>query len=199
MDAEGPYAVPPERIEAARVDEVADPTYAPADMATGLKTVGGFADWWHRPENWSAAGDFVGFRPREKVVEPRLIEAAVRRAVIEAFSLRQVGRDDDLVGVWPTTVSKADLQGLLSWDVTSAADGTVSLRGDASTVAEGLRWKDEQNDTAAPPEVLSADEAAALSQTWNPSWKAISIADPRIRFAVCLLFFYPIHTKKLSR
>ncbi|KAI1270836.1 ribosomal subunit 39S-domain-containing protein [Xylaria sp. FL0933] len=187
----GPYAVPPERIEAARVEDVADPTYAPASSAAGLKTVGGLSDWWSRPQNWGAGGDFLGFRPRDKVVEPSLIEAAVRRAIIEAFALREVGRDEDLVGVWPTTVSKADLQGLLAWDVKSAEDGVV-LGGDAATVAEGLRWKDE-GDVAAGEEgqdqivfseALTAEEATALSQTWNPSWKAISLADPRIRFAV---------------
>ncbi|KAI1361693.1 ribosomal subunit 39S-domain-containing protein [Xylaria arbuscula] len=186
----GPYTVPPERFEAARVDEVADPTYAPAERAAGLKKVGGLADWWDRRENWGAAGDFVGFKPRDKIVEPPLIEAAVRRAVIEAFALRQAGREDELVGVWPTTVSKADLQSLLARDVQSAADGTVALGGNAATVAEGLRWKDEATDAeVALPEPLTVDEAAALSQTWNPSWKAISLAGPRIRFAVTKRIF----------
>ncbi|KAJ3565502.1 hypothetical protein NPX13_g7480 [Xylaria arbuscula] len=70
------------------------------------------------------------------------------------------------------------------------ADGTVVLGGDAATVVEGLRWKDEATDAeVALPEALTVDEAAALSQTWNPSWKAISLASPRIRFAVTKRIF----------
>ncbi|KAI1427786.1 ribosomal subunit 39S-domain-containing protein [Xylaria sp. FL1777] len=183
----GPYIVPPERAEAARAEEVADATYTPASHATGLKTVGGLVDWWERRENWAAGGDFAGFRPREKVVEPQLIEAAVRRAVIEALALREVGRDDDLVGVWPTSGSKADLHRLLAWDVKSGTDGVVVISGDTASLAERLRWNDEEDgaiDYVAFSEALTAEEVATLSQAWNPDWKAISLADPRIRFAV---------------
>ncbi|KAI0509749.1 ribosomal subunit 39S-domain-containing protein [Xylaria bambusicola] len=191
----GPYTSPPERIEAPRVDVVGDPTYAPATTAEGLQTVGSVRNYWNRTENWTAAGDFVGFKPKEKVLEPALIEAAVRRAVIEAHALREVGREDDLVGVWPTTaVSKKDLQSLLAWDVKTGEDGSVVLGGSAEVVAEGVRWKDEEEgfvdvDSVLDGDELSADEAAALSQTWNPSWKSISLADPRIRFAITKRIF----------
>ncbi|KAI0969449.1 ribosomal subunit 39S-domain-containing protein [Xylaria arbuscula] len=185
----GPYVLPPERVEAARANDVADPTYAPASFAAGLKTIGGLAEWWNRPENWASSGDFAGFRPREKVVEPHLIEAAVRRAVVEALALREVGRDGDLVGVWPVAVSKADLQALLACEVKSSADGGVVLGGgNADAVAESLRWKDEEGDGAgdrvAFADALTAEEASALSQSWDPSWKGISLGDARIRFAV---------------
>jgi hypothetical protein len=195
MTTEGPYAAPPRRVDAAREDEVADPTYVPATTADGLKTVGGLKNWWNQRENWGPGGDFAGFRPRQKVTDPALLEASVRRAVIEMLALRQVGREDDLVGVWPTTVSKADIEHLLSWDVKNAGSSEVSLGGDASTVAEGLRWKDEESNAHEPsalPEALTPEEAAALSKTWDPSWKSISIADPRIRFAVCFLVAFVI-------
>ncbi|KAI1120356.1 ribosomal subunit 39S-domain-containing protein [Nemania abortiva] len=191
VTSEGPYTAPPMRMEAAREEEIADPTYMPASSAEGLKRVGGLSDWWNRRDNWDVGGDFAGFRPRQKVADAALLEAAVRRAVIEAFALREAGREDDLVGVWPMAVSKADLQGLLAWDVKSAENGSPALGGDAAVVAEGLRWKDENvldvvedEHPASPSEVLSSEEAAALSQTWDPSWKSISLADPRIRFAV---------------
>jgi hypothetical protein len=187
----GPYSLPPPRRDAARESEVADPTYVPATTAEGLKKVGGLADWWSKPENWRAGGDFAGFRPREKVTDPALIEASVRRAVIEALALRDVGRDDDLVGVWPTTISKADLERLLSWNVKGVENGAVSLGGDASTVAEELRWKDEEVAFAGGvPEALTSEEAGALSQTWDPNWKSISLVDPRLRFAVCFHLTY---------
>ncbi|KAI3321004.1 ribosomal subunit 39S-domain-containing protein [Xylariaceae sp. AK1471] len=192
ITSEGPYTTPPPRVDAAREDEVGDPTYVPATSADGLETVGGLKNWWNQRENWGPGGDFTSFRPKQKVTDPALIEAAVRRAVIEALALREVGRDDDLVGVWPTTASKADIEGLLSWNVKSVESGEVSLGGDASTVAEGLQWKDEESDEhehSALPEALTPEEAAALSKTWDPSWKTISIADPRIRFAVTKRIF----------
>lgn len=137
------------------------------------------------------SGDFTSFRPREKVADPLLIEAAVRRAVVEALALREVGREDDLVTVWPTAMPKTDLHSLLTWGVKSAENGAVALGGDPATVAERLRWRDDEDDlpgndeSAAATEILTPDEVSALAQTWDPSWKSISLTDPRIRFAVC--------------
>ncbi|GAP91473.1 hypothetical protein SAMD00023353_6200550 [Rosellinia necatrix] len=193
VTSEGPYTAPSVRVEAARKEDVADPTYIPAVSGDGLKIVGGLATWWSQPDHWSAAGDFVSFRPRQKVTDPALIEASVRRAVIEAFALREAGREDDLVAVWPTTMSKADLQGLLAWNIRSAENGpAVSLGGNASVVAEGLQWKDDNHQSTpadgdeyiTATEALTSEEASALSRTWDPSWKHISLADRRILFAV---------------
>lgn len=185
--SQGPYAAPPLRVDAAREDEIADPAYVPAVTAEGLNTVGGLAGWWHHPDHWDVSGDFVSFRPREKVTEPALLEVAVRQAIIEAFALREIGREDQLVAAWPTTFSKADLQGLLASDVKGAEDGGVTLGGDAKSMIEGLLWRDHmdaEEQYAALPDALSSEEAAALSQTWDLSWKLISLEDPRIRFAV---------------
>ncbi|KAI0855467.1 ribosomal subunit 39S-domain-containing protein [Xylaria cubensis] len=187
-NGEGPYVAPPQRVEAARETDVVDPTYMPASTAQGLKKVGGLADWWYRPDNWDVTGDFTSFRPREKIVDPVLIEAAVRRAVVEALALREVGSDDELVAVWPTVMSKSDLHGLLTWGVKSTEDGRVMLGGDPAAVAEGLRWKDEEDASSSGSdylaETLTSEEVSALAQTWDPSWKTISLTDPRIRFAV---------------
>ena len=190
----GPYKAPPPRINAARIEEVADPTYAPATSADGLKTVGGVSNWWNKSEHWDPSGDFIGFKPKEKVTDPALIDVAVRRAVIEAFALREAGREDDLVGVWPTTLSKADTQALLAREVKTSENGAVTLgAAESAAVAEQLRWKDDVETTettaeesSASPETLSAEEAAALALTWDRSWGSTSIADPRIRFAVCV-------------
>lgn len=191
--SEGPYTAPPLRVDAAREDEIADLNYAPALTANGLKTVGGLADWWSHRDHWDPSGDFAGFRPRQKVAEPALLEAAVRQAVIEAFALREVGREDELVTAWSTAFSKADIQGLLASHVKGAEDGGVTLGGDAKAMIEGLLWRDHMDVDQQPvslPDALSSEEAAALSQTWDPSWKLISLADTRIRFAV-RLFIIP--------
>ncbi|KAI1170788.1 ribosomal subunit 39S-domain-containing protein [Nemania sp. FL0916] len=186
---EGAYTAPPERLEAARPTEVADPKYIPATTAQGLRTVGGINDWWRRAENWAASGDFESFRPKKKITDTALLEAAVRQAVIETLALRQVGRDEELVTAWPNPKSEGGLRSLLALEVKSKADGSATLGGDAMAVADGLRQFDEYSDEVGDevqPEVqpLTSDEATALSQTWDPSWKSISLTDARIRFAV---------------
>lgn len=203
------YATPPPRALAAREDEVADPTYTPASTSAGLKTVGGLKGWWDKPENWRAGGDFVGFRPRQKVTEPALLEAAVRRAVIEAFALRKAGREDELVAVWPVVLHKGEAQGVLAREVKGDGEGGVLFaRGDedVEVVVEGLRWQEDGMDVVVSKsgsesvgvevsegegekekesgKELTAGEAAALSQSWDPSWKTIRLEDARIRFAV---------------
>jgi hypothetical protein len=190
----GPYRAPSPRVNAARSGEVADPTYAPATSADGLKMVGGVSNWWNKPEHWDSSGDFTGFKPKEKVTDPALIDVAVRRAVIEAFALREAGREDDLVGVWPTTLSRADTETLLAREVKTDENGAITLgAAEAAAVAEQLRWKDDveaaeatAEESRASPRSLSAEEAAALTLSWDKSWRSISIADPRIRFAVCV-------------
>ncbi|KAI0392143.1 ribosomal subunit 39S-domain-containing protein [Xylariaceae sp. FL0594] len=182
--AVGPYKAPPPRANAARPQDIADPTYAPATSSAGLKMVGGLSHWWDKPEHWDAAGDFASFRPKQKVTDPALIDVAVRRAVIEALALREVGREDDLVEVWSTALSKADTQALLAREVKVSANGAATLGAvEAAAVAEQLRWKDVV-ETAAEEETLSAEEAGALVETWDKSWRSVSIADPRIRFAI---------------
>ncbi|KAI0204426.1 ribosomal subunit 39S-domain-containing protein [Astrocystis sublimbata] len=191
LDTYGPYATPPPRVEAARENEVADPKYIPASTSRGLKTVGGLANWWDRPGNWALDGDFTSFRPRHKVTTPVLVEAAVRRALVEAHALRNAGHEQDLVTVWPSALSKSHLQRLLTSDLKTGQDGTVVLGGDFSPVVEALQWKDAEDSPADNHEVtssladdLTVDEVAALAQTWDPSWKTISLADSRLRFAV---------------
>ncbi|KAI1431087.1 ribosomal subunit 39S-domain-containing protein [Xylaria sp. CBS 124048] len=182
------YKAPPPRIDAAREEEVADPTYVPATVAKGLQTVGGLANWWDNPEHWNRAGDFVGFKARKPVVEPVLLEAAVRRAAIEAFALREVGREEELVGVWPSGLEKEKVLRLLGCKVTGdGMGGAVFGEGDLEVVVEGLRWNDEVE--AGQPVVLKVKDVAGLRETWDAGWKTLSLTDPRIRFAVTKRIF----------
>ncbi|KAI2635234.1 ribosomal subunit 39S-domain-containing protein [Xylaria nigripes] len=181
-----PYAAPPPRIDAARDTEVADPTYMPATVAKGLQTVGGTTNYWNIPGNWTRAGDFVGFRPRRKIVDNLLIEAAVRRAVLEAFALRALGREDELVASWPVGMAKEKLMQILACQAKGGAYGLSFGEGEAELIAEGLRW-DEGGSARRTGEALAglkAKEVPPLRETWEPSWKSASLADQRIRFAV---------------
>ncbi|RYO97291.1 hypothetical protein DL765_011255 [Monosporascus sp. GIB2] len=196
----GLYVTPPRRTTAKRPDEIADTSYVPATVADGLESVGGLGGWWEKKDHWK--GDFVGFRPKRKIVEPLVLEAAVRRAVAEAFALRQAGRDDDLVGVWP----EGDLPQMrrsLELGITVAKDGRVSLNGDVAGLLDDLSWKDGLQEPAegsatggsstprkaAKKTVLSAEEVSEHRESWDASWKSVALDDPRMKFAVTKRIF----------
>lgn len=183
------YVPPPQRSHAERSDEVSDPSYVPATTADGLETVGGLGNWWDKQDHWSS--DFVGFQPSQKVIDPAVIEASVRRAVIEAFALRQAGREDELVRAWP--IRGEQLDRLMEVAIHVGENGAVSLAGDVSVVLEALNRKDEPSITdesttegSLDKLVPSAEEAQKYKDAWGHDWKAASLSDPHIRFAVSL-------------
>ncbi|KAI1134577.1 ribosomal subunit 39S-domain-containing protein [Hypoxylon sp. FL0543] len=188
------YVPPPQRSYAARPDEISDSQYVPALTAEGLETVGGVGNWWDQEAHWPKSADFAGFKPLEKVVDPAIIEAAVRRAVVEAFALRQAGLEEELVKAWPIA---GEIRQLMEVDVNVADNGAVSLTGDVSAVIESLNQKDEATaDESAAAEgpaldasVLSAEEAQKYRDTWGHGWKTASLSDPRIKFAVTKRIF----------
>ncbi|XXG95350.1 hypothetical protein Hte_001612 [Hypoxylon texense] len=186
------YVPPPQRSHAERSDEVSDPNYVPAMSADGLDTVGGLGNWWDKQDHWS--NDFVGFKPSQKVTDPAVIEACVRRAVVEAFALRQAGREDELVRAWPIRGDQLDR--LMEIAIHVGENGAVSLAGDVSIVLEALDRKGEPSitdesttkgslDKSAP----SAEKAQKYKDVWGHDWKAASLSDPYIRFAVTKRIF----------
>ncbi|OTB10626.1 hypothetical protein K445DRAFT_322858 [Daldinia sp. EC12] len=186
------YVPPPQRSYAERLDDISDATYVPALTADGLETVGGLRNWWDRPEHWLA--DFTGFKPLNSVLDPAVLETSVRRAVIEAFVLKQAGREDELVKAWPIA-GEDELNRLLSVEINVAPDGAVSLTGDISSVLDSLSQKSEPimaeesvvGSTSVP--VPSAEEAQKYKSAWGHEWKAVSLSDPRIKFAVTKRIF----------
>ncbi|KAI1775980.1 ribosomal subunit 39S-domain-containing protein [Hypoxylon cercidicola] len=186
------YVPPPRRSYAERSDEVSDPSYVPAVTASGLQTVGGLQNWWDKPDHWS--NDFVAFKPSQKVLDPAVIEVSVRRAVIEAFALRQAGREDELVRAWP--IREEELDRLMEVTIHVGENGAVSLAGDVSIVLETLDRKEQPSitdesttDGSLEKLVLSAEEAQKYKDAWDHDWKAASLSDPRIKFAVTKRIF----------
>jgi hypothetical protein len=66
-----------------------DPSYEPAATWDGLERVGGFGHWWK--ENWDPDHRFEGFLPRERPTDSNAIVAALHRAMVEVFALREAG------------------------------------------------------------------------------------------------------------
>ncbi|KAK7754558.1 hypothetical protein SLS62_003579 [Diatrype stigma] len=196
------YKTPPRRTRAARPAdvEVEDPSYVAATTAEGLQAVGGFTGWWDRRENWG--GDFAGFRPpgqAGRVNNPALLEAAARRAVVEALALRQAGREADLVSVWPLE-DQGEGEGARQFLgvnlVVSSGGGSggkgekVELSGDVEGLVESLTWKDSSAIAVAEKKTfLSPKEAAEVRESWDKSWKNVPLDDARIKFAVTKRIF----------
>ncbi|KAI0007574.1 ribosomal subunit 39S-domain-containing protein [Xylariaceae sp. FL0662B] len=172
------YIPPPRYSRAPRPDRIRASDYVPADISKGLETVGGIENWWNR-EHWSDAGDFVGFKPREKLLDPTVIEASVRRAVVEAYMLKQAGRERFLTKNWPVG-GEEELHRVMDVGITTA-EGAVSV-GEAPGILDALSKKDEPQSAAKP--VLSPEEAVKYKEAWDSSWKKAPLSDPRIKFAV---------------
>ncbi|KAF3064139.1 hypothetical protein GL218_01024 [Daldinia childiae] len=186
------YIPPPRRSYAERLGDVSDSSYVPALTADGLEMVGGLNNWWDQPEHWTS--DFVGFKPLNPVLDPAVLETSVRRAVVEAFALKQAGREDELIKAWPIAGGD-ELHHLLSVEINVTKDGVVSLTGDVSAVVGSLIEKsqpavtNESTKESTSVSVLSAEEAQKYKDAWSHGWKAVSLSDPRIKFAVTKRIF----------
>lgn len=182
------YRAPPTRTRAAAPEQISDPSYTPAVSAEGLESFGRLDDWWEHRENWDRSGDFAGFKAKKKIQDPRVLETAVRRAVVEATVLKHAGREAEWVGTWPIG-TQDDLARVLALDIQADAQGVASLVGDHAAVAQDLSWEaqesreieDVQAQAVAMP---STEEATAYITSWDPSWKQVSLVDPTVKFAV---------------
>jgi hypothetical protein len=64
--------------------------YEPADTWDGLERVGGFKGWWK--DNWDPEHPFECWMPERSVVDAAETTAALHRAIVEVFALKQAGR-----------------------------------------------------------------------------------------------------------
>lgn len=180
-------------------DKIDDSTYIPAVSGEDLEEVGGVTDWWENDKHWSPSMSYVGFGRREKVTDAAVLEAMARRALIETLAVREVEGDRALAGTWMTGGRQTMLKAL-EVDVVVGEDGAVSLKGDVRAVVEGLKpaaqAEPEQqeavaSDQEAYTDVLPSEEAHQLRKSWDKSWKSVSIEEPRFKFAVCLISYFP--------
>ncbi|KAI1446071.1 ribosomal subunit 39S-domain-containing protein [Annulohypoxylon stygium] len=202
IPAQDPYLVSPEqdqqpqfhtfvppprkRIYTERADKVSDPSYKPALTDAGLQVVGGTRGWWGNSEHWPESANYVGFRPRVARRENGVLEVAVRRALVEAFALRGAGREDELVAKWPVG-GEEEMEAALGVGMKVAADGGVQLVGDVEAVLRALGEEVEMDQ--ADRADLEAEKIEAYREAWGDEWKGVSLADPRIKFAVTKRIF----------
>ncbi|KAM3074383.1 hypothetical protein ACMFMG_002811 [Clarireedia jacksonii] len=193
-------------VEAARPEPTAaaEPSsdYEPADTWDDLEMVGGFKGWWK--QNWDPEHQFECWMPERSVGNAAEVSAALHRAVVEVFALKQAERPlsevsqikpgpnmTEKVQITPST-SGANLQfaegSSLEQVVESLAPVKVPTKAKKSKksakvapepVAEEIALKDDVEGKTAIPSVTRK-----LVASWDPSWLQISLADPEIKFAV---------------
>ncbi|KAK8121183.1 hypothetical protein PG999_005303 [Apiospora kogelbergensis] len=177
------FVPPPRPSVAERADTITDNLYTPASTAEGLESIGNLGNWWDDPEHWPETSDFVGFTPKQKVQEPVLIEAAVRRALTEALVVKQLGKDDQLTGHWGMQ-DRAQHDAVLALGLKVDSDGKATVTGNLQSVAEGLVAKDGEAAVDSAFALPSAAEALAWKQQSDHSWKGASLLEARVKFAV---------------
>ncbi|KAK8044492.1 Ribosomal protein L50- mitochondria [Apiospora rasikravindrae] len=177
------FVPPPRPSVAERADTITDTLYTPATTAEGLESIGGLGSWWDDPAHWPETSDFVGFKPKQKVQEPVLLEAAVRRALTETLLMKQLGQEEQLTGPWGLQ-GKAQHDAVLALDVRVDSDGNATVTGDLHAVADGLVVKDGESNVDSADVLPSTAEALAWKSQADQSWKGTSLQDARLKFAV---------------
>lgn len=167
------YRPPPVVSQAESVEDVTDPTYVPATIADGLKRVGGLDGWWDKSENYKTA--FASFKPRRKILDPIALRLVLRRAVIEAFALRQCGLDAMLTSSWPVG-GPQQLRRVLAVTV----DSNGRLSGDMQAITADLQSPETYG--RAPLSVKSLLSRAEGIE--DSAWESVPLPDDTIKFAV---------------
>jgi hypothetical protein len=142
---------PKRRSRAKKVD---DADYVPAETWDGLEFVGGFGGWWKK--HWDPHFVFTGFAKR-KVTDGYEATACVHRAVVEAFTLKEAGRDlDEMYNAgWRDHTAKVQIL---------PVDGGATLQwGESSKEALLESFEGTETDVKVAPTESEADVAADRS------------------------------------
>ncbi|KAL8367113.1 hypothetical protein RB595_000432 [Gaeumannomyces hyphopodioides] len=169
-----------------------DVTYTPAVTGDGLEMVGGLDGWWDREGHWSGR---LGFAPffaggAARVTDAAALEVIVRRAAVEALAVRAAAAgpakeghgeaEVTLTGRWAVGGREAVVRALgVSLEVASDGKARLATESAAHLVADLAADAED-----AGPDALDAGEAAALVETWDPSWKTMSLDDVALKFAI---------------
>ena len=179
-----------ERTLAPKPKELTDADYEAAATWDGLEHIGGVQDWWDRPGHWGTESKFTSFAPTELVHDKDVLEVLTRQAVLEILALRAAGQEEAMTALLAPN-SRQALDRALSLTIDVREDGGVALEGDFDSVCREVQRIPAVQDGADTAEevtpqhaVLSPDEARQLSAAWDANWKAISLEDARLKFAV---------------
>ncbi|KAF9873425.1 hypothetical protein CkaCkLH20_09238 [Colletotrichum karsti] len=188
--------------------------YVPAKTIDELEEIGGLDGWWE--QRWSAAEQYVGFSSRSianKIEDGAVCEALVRQALVETLVLSQLDKEalkrkwvpgdrEDFNRATAISLEAIGAEGAVPEAQKEAAETIVQMLQGIGR-AETTTQVDQDSGHEATRIPISADEAQVLVQSWDPKWKAISLQDPLLKFALHKRVFqltgHYIHDAKLAQ
>ncbi|KAH8885413.1 hypothetical protein GQ53DRAFT_751145 [Thozetella sp. PMI_491] len=184
LGVETDLPIPRQFERAPLLSEVTDPNYTPAQSGEGLEEVGGWAEFWERPNAWPESKSYFGFKPFDKVTNAAVLETITRRALVEALAVSEVAGKDSLAESWRIG-GKADhdtshVATALQAKIEVGADGSVKLTGNVSEISNNVVGEED----SAWEEPIPVEDAQKLVKSWDHSWKTASLTDPWLKFAV---------------
>lgn len=160
--------------------------YVPATNIDELENIGGLQGWWDQPGHWGEESQYVGFSSRsiaEKIEDGNVCEALVRQALVEALVLAQLDREA-LKGKWvPGNRKDFNRATAISLRAFGALGAVAEAQNDAAVKIARMVLSFDRPDNEGG-EIISAKEAKALVDSWDPKWKAMPVRDPLVKFAV---------------
>jgi len=189
-DIETDLVLPGDVEIAPNPSQVPDPEYVPALTGDGLEEVGGLQGYWEDDSHWTESKEIQIFGRKDKVTDPAVLEVLTRQAVVESLAVQGQegsGGEVTLKGPWPRG-GAAERAAALRVQITVVEDASASLSGDVSGVARGLVEIPDAEAAEASHELLDAGEARELVNSWDSSWKQVSLQDAALKFAVGFFF-----------
>lgn len=177
--------------------------YEPADNWAGLEEVGGRGVWWSGRQE----PNYNGYIPQQKITDPYELTAALHRAVVEVFALRDadqplskltnsdvgpdlttevqiVMEDGGAKLSLPQNVGLLDISESLAPRV-QALDETV-IEDETAVKANPTESEVDVAADRSHVDPLHQSQAQSAVESWDPTWLSVSLKDPEVKFTVSI-------------
>ncbi|KFY07391.1 hypothetical protein V492_07171 [Pseudogymnoascus sp. VKM F-4246] len=176
--------------------------YEPVDNWSGLEEVGGRGVWWSGRQE----PKYDGYIPQQKVTDPYELTAALHRAVVEVFALRDADQPlsklaNSAVGPdlttevqiamvdggaqlgLPQNISLQEISDSLAPRVKESVDETI-VEDETAVKADPTESEVDVAADRSPVDPLHESRVQSAVESWDPTWLSVSLTDPEVKFTV---------------
>ncbi|RGP77468.1 ribosomal subunit 39s family [Fusarium longipes] len=174
--------LPPSHSEALSEKEVesVDTGYTPATSIEDLEEIEPLKTWWEQPGHWGEESEFKGFGKADRVQDQAVLEVYLRQALVESLSYQQRGLLEEYAAKkWPVG-NRAHLDRTLSVGI-RFENGKALLSSHFRIVTEKLKERPQELEEKVE---ISPEEARQMINALNPSWKAATLDNDHLKFAI---------------
>lgn len=185
--------------------------YEPADNWAGLEEVGGRGVWWSGRQE----PNYDGYIPQQKVTDPYELTAALHRAVVEVFALRDADQplsklansdvgpdlttevqivmaDGGAKLSLPQNVGLQEISDSLAPRVKEPVDETI-IEDETAVKADPTESEADVAADRSPVDPLHHSHVQSAVESWDPTWLSVSLNDPEVKFTVSILCHFCSH------